>query len=157
SVFSAATFEFGGPHVHRSTSGSPHPHAAESWSILTALGNYSPLHGGHIIIWDLGLVISFPPGASILIPTGVLRYSFVKVRHAERRYSLLQWAGSGIARWFRNGRRFDLDFAVNATRAEHEARESARAQAQKTALDDAFPVEEELPADVIIVPFAPDA
>ncbi|KAJ6624293.1 hypothetical protein B0H10DRAFT_1666288, partial [Mycena sp. CBHHK59/15] len=72
---------------------------------LTALGKYAPMRGGHIILWDLGLVVSFPSGSSILIPTGIIRYSFVKVRDGEHRYSLLQWAGSGIARWLQNGRR----------------------------------------------------
>ncbi|KAJ7678252.1 hypothetical protein DFH06DRAFT_934933, partial [Mycena polygramma] len=108
SVFSAATFELGGPHYQASSR--PDRHDSTTWSVLTALGDYAPLHGGHLIVWDLGLVIAFPPGATILIPTGVLRYSFVKVRPGERRYSLVQWAGSGIGRWFRNERRTDLDF-----------------------------------------------
>ncbi|KAJ7709329.1 hypothetical protein B0H16DRAFT_1229745, partial [Mycena metata] len=104
SIFSAATFELGGPHP-RAVSGVPHPHQAGTWSVLVALGNYSPLHGGHVIFWDLGLVVCFPPSTCILIPTGVVRYSFVCVRRGKRRYSLLQWAGAGIPRWFRNGRR----------------------------------------------------
>ncbi|KAJ7020486.1 hypothetical protein C8F04DRAFT_873380, partial [Mycena alexandri] len=105
SIFSAATFELGGPHRRTSVTGKPHQYEAQSWSALQALGEYSYQHGGHIIVWDLGQVIAFPPGTTILIPTGLLRYSFVKVRPGERRYSLLHWAGSGIARWFRNGRR----------------------------------------------------
>ncbi|KAJ7790273.1 hypothetical protein B0H13DRAFT_1676228, partial [Mycena leptocephala] len=82
------------------------------------LGQYSWLHGGHIILWNLGLVVCFPPGASIIIPTGVIQYSFVKVRPGEHCYSVLQWAGSGIARWFENGRRSDIDFALKATKEE---------------------------------------
>ncbi|KAJ7078639.1 hypothetical protein C8R43DRAFT_853968, partial [Mycena crocata] len=59
--------------------------------------------GGQIIFWDLGLVIAFPAGSTILLPLGLLRYSFVEVREGERRYSVVQWAGSGITRWIQNG------------------------------------------------------
>ncbi|KAJ7119401.1 hypothetical protein C8R46DRAFT_1238676 [Mycena filopes] len=54
-IFSAATFELGGPHCH-TLAGLPDRHQAGTWSILTSLGNFAPLHGGHIILWDLGLV-----------------------------------------------------------------------------------------------------
>ncbi|KAJ6447644.1 hypothetical protein C8R47DRAFT_918142, partial [Mycena vitilis] len=101
SVYSAATFDFGAP---RRTA-KPNRHEAASWSVLSALGNFSYQKGGHIILWDLGLVITFPAGASILIPTGLVRYSFVRVRPGESRYSLLQWAGAGMGRWFENGQR----------------------------------------------------
>ncbi|KAJ7197991.1 hypothetical protein GGX14DRAFT_299349, partial [Mycena pura] len=99
SVYSAATFELGGPHCQTTAD----RQQAGTWNTLTALGKYSHFHGGHIIIWDLGLVITFPAGATILIPAGVLRYSFVKVRPGEHRYSVLQWAAGGISRYMANG------------------------------------------------------
>ncbi|KAJ7829913.1 hypothetical protein B0H13DRAFT_1655419 [Mycena leptocephala] len=151
SIFSAATFELGGPH-RQTYAGLPDRHQPGTWSILTSLGNYAPMVGGHIILWDLGLVVSFPAGSSILIPTSVLRYSFVRVRPGERRYSLIQWAGAGIFRWFLNGRHTDIEFATNATWEEHEARESRRLAAHAAALED-FPIEEELSEDAMILPF----
>ncbi|KAJ7065914.1 hypothetical protein B0H15DRAFT_807675 [Mycena belliarum] len=144
SVFSAATFEFGGPHKRTTCLGQPDRFQAGGWSVLHALGDYVPMRGGHVIFWDLGLVVSFPPGSSILIPTGVIHYSFVKVRAGERRYSLLQWAGAGIPRWFANGRRTDLEFAVQATAAEHAEREAARVRGHSEAIE-AFPLERDLP------------
>ncbi|KAJ6542988.1 hypothetical protein B0H19DRAFT_884226, partial [Mycena capillaripes] len=107
SVFSAVTFEFGGPHLQTTPTGQPDHYEAGTWSVLTALRKYSHLHGGHIILWNLGLVVSFPPGATILIPTGIIRYSFVKVREGDHRYAVLQWAGAGITRWLANRRRTD--------------------------------------------------
>ncbi|KAK7016969.1 hypothetical protein R3P38DRAFT_2415851, partial [Favolaschia claudopus] len=98
SNYSAITFEFG-PHRRTNHRGLPHTFDPASWSILTALGNYDPAYGGHIILWDLGWVLTFAPGDSILIPTGLIRYSFVAVRPGETRYSMLQWAGAGIRRY----------------------------------------------------------
>jgi hypothetical protein len=78
SVFSAATFEFGGPHCRTVLeTGEPDHFQAAQWSILTALGKYAPMRGSHVILWELGLVVSFPPGSSILIPSGVVHYLFV--------------------------------------------------------------------------------
>ncbi|KAJ7666210.1 hypothetical protein DFH06DRAFT_1322829 [Mycena polygramma] len=147
SVYSAATFEFGGPHYRAS------PSAAQgepgTWNVLTALGTFQPMHGGHLIVWDLGLVTNFPAGTTILIPA-CLRYSFVKVREGEHRYSLLQWSGSGIGRWYRNGRKSDLEFAVKATKKEHDAREKLRAQVFDRALE-RYPFEDEMDPEELCV------
>ncbi|KAJ7016826.1 hypothetical protein C8F04DRAFT_973077, partial [Mycena alexandri] len=154
SVFSAATIEFG-PHLQETN----RRHEAGSWNILLALGHYNHRHGGHIIFWDLGLVVAFPPGSCILVPTGLIRYSFVKVRPHETRYSLVQWAGAGIRRWFQNGRRTDVEFAAQATREEHAAREGSRELDQDAVLS-SFPGESDLPLDTMKLRFygqLPDA
>ncbi|KAJ7128206.1 hypothetical protein C8R43DRAFT_836004, partial [Mycena crocata] len=104
-VYSAAIIELGGPHRREIAPGIADRFEAASWSVLHALGKYKSPSGGHVIFWDLGLVVAFPAGASILIPTGLIWYSFVKVREGETRYSILQYAGSGIGRWFQNGQR----------------------------------------------------
>ncbi|KAJ7029507.1 hypothetical protein C8F04DRAFT_1187720 [Mycena alexandri] len=148
SVFSAATLELGGPHLRATNSG----HEPTTWSILVALGNFVPRLGGHIILWDLGFVVSFPPGSCILLPTGLIRYSFVKVREGKTRYSVVQFAGSGVTRWLQNGRRTDIDFSANASREQHQAHEARRELAQDALLN-AFPLSSELPEDFVRVPF----
>ncbi|KAJ7729514.1 hypothetical protein DFH07DRAFT_969477 [Mycena maculata] len=152
SIFSAATFELGGPHIHAGASGLYDRYQPNTWSILTALGVYGPVHGGHIILWDLGLVVSFPAGSSILIPTGVLRYSFVKVRNGEHCYSLIQWASAGIDRWFENGLRMDANFAANASRVLHEQRETCHRHLHEDALE-TFPIDGELQEEAMIYEF----
>ncbi|KAK6997474.1 hypothetical protein R3P38DRAFT_2440287, partial [Favolaschia claudopus] len=137
SDFSAFTFEFG-PHRRTNDRGLPHTFEPGSWAILTALGEYDPRYGGHIILWDIGWVITFAPGDCILIPPGLIRYSFVAVRPGETRFSMLQWAGAGIRRFFENGEQDDTDFAVRSTEQEHLDRELLRRQAHLAAIG-AFP------------------
>ncbi|KAJ7020703.1 hypothetical protein C8F04DRAFT_973735, partial [Mycena alexandri] len=151
SIFSAASFELGGLHCRTIAQGIPHRFLPGAFSILTALGKYNHNCGSHIILWELGFVISFPPGASIILPTGVIHYSFVRVRPDETRYSLLQWAGSGITRYLRNGYNMDLDFA-QASEAKPAAREERR-KADHAAVLGAFPVEAELDDCAMSVPF----
>jgi hypothetical protein len=74
------------------------------------------------------------------------------VRPGKHRYAVLQWSGGGITRWFANGRRSDLDFAVAATREEHNAREERRRAAHNATIE-SFPIEGELPEEAWILPF----
>ncbi|KAK6984036.1 hypothetical protein R3P38DRAFT_2577012 [Favolaschia claudopus] len=135
SVFSAATIEFGGPHLRLNHRGDPHDFLPGDWCIITSVGKYRYLHGGHIILWDFGIVVQFPPGTHIFIPAGLIRYSFVKVQPHETRYSIVQWAGSGIQRFLDNNNRTDLEFAKFATEVEYAAREAQRQRQHVHALD----------------------
>ncbi|KAJ7029037.1 hypothetical protein C8F04DRAFT_923080, partial [Mycena alexandri] len=119
SVFSAATFELGGPHRRSLALGVAHRYLPSAWSVLMALGKFNSRRGGHVILWELGFVVRFPAGSSILLPTGLIHYSFVRVRAGETRYSVLQYTGSGIPRWFRNGQNTDVEFAMKADEEKH--------------------------------------
>ncbi|KAK7032025.1 hypothetical protein R3P38DRAFT_2522527, partial [Favolaschia claudopus] len=144
SVFSAITLELGGPHHIISPFGPRGRFDPATWCIITSLGVYDPRLGGHIILWDIGWVLVFPPGTSILLPPGLVRYSFVKVRPHESRYLLIQYAGSGIRRFFENGERKDEEFAAEATREEHLEREMKRRECHLAAMD-GFELAEDLP------------
>lgn len=66
---------------------------------VTALGDFDHRLGGHLVLWDLKLVIEFPPGATILIPSAILRHSNIATQPGESRYSITQYAAGGLFRW----------------------------------------------------------
>jgi len=70
---------------------------------VTALGDFDPKKGGHLILWDCGLVIEFPPGSTILIPSATMAHSNAMVSFDERRYSFTQYTAGGLFRWVKNG------------------------------------------------------
>ncbi len=72
---------------------------ATGWCGVIALGNYNPKTGGHLVLWDLRLVIEFPPGAVIFIPSSILRHSNVQVAPHETRMSFTQYTAGGLFRW----------------------------------------------------------
>ncbi|KAJ7429664.1 hypothetical protein B0H11DRAFT_1944453 [Mycena galericulata] len=120
SVFAACTFNFG-PHAITV----PHldfGNLSWGWCAITALGYFDPDYGGHLILWDLKLVIRFPPGSTILIPSAIVRHSNVPVRTHERRYSFTQYTAGGLFRWVRNGFKTDEMYERTATREEKAAR-----------------------------------
>ncbi|KAJ7077513.1 hypothetical protein B0H15DRAFT_789619, partial [Mycena belliarum] len=126
SVFAACTFNFG-----PSTVCLPHVDAANlawGWCCITALGNFDPDMGGHLIWWDLNLVIRFPPGSTIFIPSALLRHSNVGIQQGENRYSFTQYTAGGLFRWAYNGNCSDKTFLKDATNEARQMREDDRAQ-----------------------------
>ena len=72
------------------------------WCTITALGKFDPKKGGHLILWDLGLIIEFPPGASICIPSALISHSNVPVSEDEERASFTQYCSGEIFRYIEN-------------------------------------------------------
>jgi hypothetical protein len=101
SIFSCATFNFG-PHAcsfdHTDPANVPY-----GWCAITALGPFDPTRGGHLVLWDLKLVIEFPPGSTILIPSATLRHSNVAIQPGEKRFSFTQYTAGGLLRWVEHG------------------------------------------------------
>ncbi|KAJ7713338.1 hypothetical protein B0H16DRAFT_1341475 [Mycena metata] len=126
SVFTTATYNFGPvtvtlPHIDFGN-------LAWGWCAITALGNFDPDRGGHLVLWDLKLIIRFPPGSTILLPSAILRHSNLKIGPNETRFSFTQFTPAGIFRWVYNDFRTDKDVnsSKNTTPQEHERRKRDR-------------------------------
>ncbi|KAJ7309166.1 hypothetical protein DFH08DRAFT_719429, partial [Mycena albidolilacea] len=120
SVFAACTFNFGPRAIC-----APHLDFANlswGWCAITALGDFDPDLGGHLILWDLRLVIRFPPGSTILLPSAIIRHSNVPIQAHERRSSFVQYTAAGLFRWVRNGFMTDEDFDLSASKEEQAKR-----------------------------------
>ncbi|KII86527.1 hypothetical protein PLICRDRAFT_114577, partial [Plicaturopsis crispa FD-325 SS-3] len=105
SIFPAATFNFGPNTIcypHRD-----YGNVSFGWCAVTALGRFDYTRGGHFVLWDLGLVIEFPPGATILLPSAVMKHSNTSIAAGEVRYSFTQYCAGGLFRWVYNGFRTD--------------------------------------------------
>jgi len=107
---------------------------AWAWCAISAFGNFNPDRGGHLILWDLGLIIRFPPGSTILIPSALLWHSNVKIQAGETRHSFTQYSAGGLFRWEANGFMTDDDFEAIATPEQ----KKDRAYAAKTRWTDAM-------------------
>lgn len=122
SIFAACTFNFGpraitAPHIDFAN-------LSWGWCAITALGNFDPDRGGHLILWDLKLVIRFLPGSTILLPSALIRHSNVAIQAHEHRCLFTQYTAGGIFRWIRNGFKTDLVYRATASAEELAARET---------------------------------
>ncbi|KAJ7823927.1 hypothetical protein B0H13DRAFT_2305803 [Mycena leptocephala] len=127
SVFAAATFNFGPATVTL-----PHldfANLAWGWCAITALGHFDPDKGGHLILWDLMLIIRFPPGSTLLIPSALLRHSNTSIQPGETRFSFTQFTAAGIFRFVDNDFHTDRSVVEAGLTA---AEKTARLEARKT-------------------------
>ncbi|KAF9006329.1 hypothetical protein BDZ89DRAFT_966005 [Hymenopellis radicata] len=90
---------------------------AWAWCAVTALGKFNPDKGGHLIFWDLGLVIRFPPGSTILLPSALLVHSNVALMDGEERISLVHFTAGGLFRYVDNGCKMVMKSGVNGIRS----------------------------------------
>jgi hypothetical protein len=119
SIFTAASYNLGPQTVSL-----PHVDFGNlpfGWCAITALGSFDPVKGGHIVLWECKLVVEFPPGSTILIPSAVIKHSNVKVGVDERRYSFAQYCAGGLFQWVDNGFKTVSDFLSNSNTKEREA------------------------------------
>ncbi|TFY51379.1 hypothetical protein EVG20_g11026 [Dentipellis fragilis] len=103
SIFPMAAFNLGPRCVCRGHKDSTN--VPQGLCAITALGNYNYKKGGHLVLWDLGLIIEFPPGSTILIPSSTIRHGNTAIGEHERRYSFTQFCMGGLLRWVRHGLR----------------------------------------------------
>ncbi|KAF7347991.1 hypothetical protein MSAN_01751200 [Mycena sanguinolenta] len=110
SVFACAAFNFG-PRVctfkQRDVC-----NLAFGWCAVQALGNFDATKGGHLILWDVKLVVEFPAGALILVPSATIAHSNVPVADSEERISFAQFSAGNLFRYVDNGFRTQEDLVA---------------------------------------------
>jgi len=88
---------------------------AQGWCSITALGKFKPDLGGHMVLWDFGLIIRFPPGSTVLIPSGLFVHSNTSIQPGETRNSIVQYAAGGLFRWVERGFMSEKDWLAQAS------------------------------------------
>jgi hypothetical protein len=101
SVFPASTFNLGPSTVCIEHVDSAN--VAHGFCPITSIGSYDPTKGGHIILQQPKLVIEFPPGSTILLPSSTLVHSNTPIQVGETRFSMTQYCAGGLIRWVNYG------------------------------------------------------
>lgn len=119
SIWAAATFNFGPATTcfkHNDTGNLPF-----GWCGITALGDFDPKRGGHLILWEAKRVVEFPPGSTVLIPSAAIAHSNVPVRPGQHRYSFTQYTAGGVFRWVDHGFQLEKRHRGSLTQKERAA------------------------------------
>lgn len=99
-----------------------HGNRAGGWCVISAWGSFDPTRGGHIVLWNLGLIVEFPARSSVFIPSALVPHSNTLVQPGETRYSVTSWTASGIFRWVYNRFKTDKQWEETATEEDRERR-----------------------------------
>jgi hypothetical protein len=108
SVFACATLNLGPRTVcfrHKDHANLPY-----GWCAVTPFGDFDHEQGGHLILWELGLVLEFPPGSTLLLPSACISHSNVDINQGEKRYSFTQYTAGSIFRWVDHGFQLEDSF-----------------------------------------------
>jgi hypothetical protein len=76
---------------------------------------FDPSKSGHIVLWELGLVIEFPPGCSCFFPSAAIKHCNVGIDEEETRWAFVQFTAAALVRWVHNGGLTDEEFMLKAT------------------------------------------
>ncbi|KAG6818288.1 hypothetical protein H0H93_006256, partial [Arthromyces matolae] len=107
SVYPSAAFNLGGrvrTFVHRDSMNLPF-----GWCCVLALGNFDPDVSAKLILWDAKLVIRFPHGSTIFLPSASVAHSNSPIQVGDYRISITQYAPGGLFRWVDNGGRTEKE------------------------------------------------
>lgn len=118
SVFSCTTVNVGPQTVSL-----PHADSAnkpDGWCNITCFGPFDHRRGGQLICWDLKLIIEFPPGCPVYIPSALVVHSNCPIQPGEKRYSITQYTAGGLFRWIANKFMTEEKFFVGASEEEKE-------------------------------------
>ncbi|KAJ7432671.1 hypothetical protein B0H11DRAFT_1940164 [Mycena galericulata] len=122
-IWSAVTFNLG-PRTcsigHRDFA-----NLAFGWCAITALGDFDYTKGGHLILWDCKLILEFPPGSTILIPSAAIFHSNIPIATGERRYSFTQYTAGGLFRWVEHGFQSEEAYFASLTPEEQRSEREA--------------------------------
>jgi hypothetical protein len=83
--------------------------SAHGQCIISSGGTYDPKKGGHIILIQLKLIIEFPPGSTVMIPSATLTHANTPIGRHETRFSFTQYCAGGLMRWVDYGFRTAKD------------------------------------------------
>ncbi|PPR03025.1 hypothetical protein CVT24_012288 [Panaeolus cyanescens] len=99
------------------------------WCMVTALGEFDSKKGGHLILWELGIILEFPPGYCACLPSALISHSNLPVRADEFRLSFTQYCPGEVFRYVENG--FKTDKGMKAA---NEVEFNIRAHLRRTRL-----------------------
>ena len=121
-----------------------HDFANLAWELcaITALGNYNPDTGGKFVMKEPKLIVQFPPGSTILLPSAMVEHSNTPIALHERRYSIAQFSASGLFRFVDNGFQTDEQWKRNATKQEILEREVAPKTRYATGLKKLYKIQD---------------
>ncbi|KIJ65753.1 hypothetical protein HYDPIDRAFT_64722, partial [Hydnomerulius pinastri MD-312] len=76
---------------------------SHGWCSIWAGGKFDPKKGGHMVLFDLKLVVEFPSGSTVLIPSSTVSHGNVPIADGETQVSFTQYCAGGLIRWVQHG------------------------------------------------------
>ncbi|KAJ8088949.1 hypothetical protein PM082_014196 [Marasmius tenuissimus] len=120
STFAATTFNLGPQTV--TINHTDYHNRSDGFCAITLLSpttrGFEYTKGGHLILWDLGVVVEFPPCTTALLPSAILRHSNTVIGKGEQQSSLTQYTAGSLFCWVEHGFRCETSFYAGLNKTE---------------------------------------
>lgn len=90
------------------------------WCSIQALGSFDHTKGGHLVLPELKLIIEFPSGTLIYIPSAAVRHANTPIQEGESRSSFTQYCPGGLFRYVDNQFKTEAKLKKTNKRLYHE-------------------------------------
>lgn len=87
-----------------------------------------------MVLWEFKLIIQFPPGSTIHLPSAAVSHSNTPIRKGEKRASFTQYTAGGLFRWRDHGFQSNDNFYKSLSEDELKAVEEEDAKRCKLGL-----------------------
>ncbi|TEB27660.1 hypothetical protein FA13DRAFT_1596076, partial [Coprinellus micaceus] len=75
---------------------------AFGFCVVHAVGKYNCRRGGHIVLKEPKLIIQFPSGSHVLLPSATITHGNIPVQDSETRASFTQYTAGAMFRYVDN-------------------------------------------------------
>ena len=65
--------------------------------------------GGQLVLWNLKVIVKFPPRLTVLIPSAIVTHSNCPISEEEDHFSITQFCAANLFRWVENGFKNDSE------------------------------------------------
>jgi hypothetical protein len=79
-----------------------HLNEAIGWCLVSPFGHWDHTLGGHIILHKLKLIVEFPPGSSLLLPSALVAHENISISTEERRMVITAYTSGSFFQYADN-------------------------------------------------------
>ncbi|KAG6913452.1 hypothetical protein DXG01_006735 [Tephrocybe rancida] len=94
---------------------------AYGWCCVTLLGNFDPMRGGHVILWNIGVVVECPALRHFFLPSASIVHSNVAIHPNETRLSVTHYTAGALFKFVERGMMLEKDFKRTALKKDLKA------------------------------------
>jgi hypothetical protein len=66
--------------------------------VITALDNFNLTQGRHVILFAYGMIMEFPPGATVMLLSGCVHHGNTAIQEGKYRTSIISYMAGSLAR-----------------------------------------------------------
>ncbi|KIK66717.1 hypothetical protein GYMLUDRAFT_238953 [Collybiopsis luxurians FD-317 M1] len=89
--------------------------------VVWCCGPFNHKMGGHLILWELGIVIKFPSGCGFIFPSAAISHTNIPIGSDECRHSIAFFTAAGNLHFYHNGFMTDKEFKARASEKQRQA------------------------------------